>query len=766
MKILLWSSIGTFIIIGSSVILFIMRRPDRILRALNWLLTHTIYKIKVVGVENVPKKKGALLVCNHVSYADPPLVLASLKRHVRFLVFRPIYENPFLNPFCRLMRAIPVSLTDPPKAIIKSLQEARRAVEEGHLVCIFAEGALTRTGNMLNFNRGVEYIMKDLDAPIIPMHLDCIWGSIFSFERGKYFWKMPHTTPYPVTISFGKALSAKAKVYEIRLAVQELSADAFKLRGKYQEKLHMAFIREAKKRPFKLCVADSMGVKLNYIQALGSVILLSKKLFTGKEISKEPEMVGVLLAPSSMAALINGAILLAGKIVVNLNYTSSQENLRSAIRQCKMTKIITSRKFLEKLKIEPVEGMILLEDLKSRINPIEKIALVLTVFLLPVFLIKLLFARGDRANVDDIATIIFSSGSTGEPKGVMLSHGNVFSNIQGFWQVANIKANDVIMGILPFFHSFGFSACLCFPLGTGLTAIYHSNPLDGATVGKLVEKYKASIILGTPTFFSAYVRKCAKEQFKTIRYAIAGAEKLQGQFITAFYEKFGIIPFEGYGATELSPIISLSVPDPDNRKEDIIQIGNKLGKVGHPIPGIAAKVVDPETFHLLPFDEEGLLLIKGPNVMKGYLGDSEKTKEVFKEDWYITGDIATIDKDGFIHITDRLSRFSKIAGEMVPHVKIEEEILNILGAQEQACVVTAVSDEKKGEALIVFYKGAMLPDELWRCLNQKEIPKLWIPKRENLCQVADIPLLGSGKRDLKKIKEMAQQMVCRGRENE
>ncbi|MFH1692169.1 MAG: AMP-binding protein [Candidatus Omnitrophota bacterium] len=766
MKIILWSGVGALFVMVAGVIVFVVRGRRRLLHVFNWILTHTVYKIRVVGAENVPRQGGALLVCNHVSYADPPLVLASLKRHVRFLVYRPIYENRFLNPLCRLMGAIPISLTDPPKTIMRSLQEARQAIEEGHLVCIFAEGALTRTGNMLNFNRGVEYIMKGLDAPIIPMHLDCIWGSIFSYERGKYFWKMPRVTPYPITVSFGKALSASTKVHEIRLAVQELSSDAFKLRGKYQEKLHMAFVREAKKRPFKLCVADSAGMKLNYIQALGSSILLSKKLFVGREISKEPEKVGVLLPPSSMAALINGAILLAGKIVVNLNYTSSQESLYSAIRQCKMKKIITSRKFLERLKMESMDSMVFLEDLKSQIHPIEKIAVVLAVFLLPAFLIKLLFVRGDRTNVEDIATIIFSSGSTGEPKGVMLSHANVFSNIQGFWQVANIKANDVIMGILPFFHSFGFSACLCFPLGTGLTAVYHSNPLDGATIGKLVEKYKASIILGTPTFFSSYIRKCKKEQFRTLRYAIAGAEKLQSQFVTAFYEKFGIVPFEGYGATELSPIISLSVPDPDNRKEDIIQVGNKLGKVGHPIPGVAAKVVDPETFSLLSFDEEGLLLIKGPNVMKGYLGNPEKTKEVFEGDWYITGDIATIDKDGFIHITDRLSRFSKIAGEMVPHIKIEEEVLNILGVQEQACVVTAVSDEKKGEALVIFYKGTVLPDQLWECLNQRDIPKLWIPKKENLCQVADIPLLGSGKRDLKKIKEMAQQMVCRRQKND
>ncbi len=731
-----------------------------ILQVIKWLLTNVIYKIKVVGAENIPESDGALLVCNHVSYADPPLVLASVKRHVRFLVYRPIYENLFLNPLCRSMRAIPVSLNDSPKMIMKSLQEARVAIEEGHLVCIFAEGALSRTGNMLTFNRGFEHIMKDLDAPIIPIHLDCIWGSIFSFERGKYFWKIPQAIPYPVTISIGHPLPSQSKVHQVRLAIQELSADAFKLRGKNQEKLHIAFIREAKKRPFKLCVADSTGLKVNYIQALGSLILLSRKLFRfhEKDTSKV-EMVGILLPSSCMASLINGAVLMAGKIVVNLNYTVSKESMESAIRQCEMKMIITSKKFLEKIKIEPKENMVFLEDLKEKISIFEQILFTVTAFLLPSFLIKIFFVRGDRTNIDDVATIIFSSGSTGEPKGVMLSHGNIFSNIQGFYQVGNVKLDDVILGILPFFHSFGFTAGLCFPVGTGLTAVYHSNPLDAATIGQLIKEYKATILLGTPTFFSAYIRKCTTEQFKTVRYVVAGAEKLQEQFVKAFYEKFHIFPYEGYGATELSPIVSLSVPDPDNTNEDIIQVGNKPGKVGQPIPGVAAKVVDPETYELRSFDEEGLLLIKGPNVMKGYLNNPEKTKEVMKDDWYITGDIATIDKDGFIHITDRLNRFSKIGGEMVPHIKIEQEIQNILGGSESMCAVTAVQDEKRGESLVVFYKGTMEVEDLWEELNQKEIPKLWIPKRENFYQINDIPLLGSGKRDLKRIKEMAQQRV-------
>ena len=756
----------TFLVLGIAsigVTIYICRTlPEVLLKFINWIFTHSIYKVNVVDKDNVPSKGGALLVCNHISYVDPSLIMASLSRQIRFLMYRPIYKNKFINPFCRIMKAIPLSVKDSPKDIIKSLKEARAAVEEGHLVCVFAEGALSRTGNMLNFNRGFEYIMKDIDAPIIPVNIDSIWGSIFSYERGKYLWKIPRKVPYPVTVLFGKPMPSDSKSYQVRLAVQELSADAFKIRGKYQETLHKAFVREAKKRPFKFCMADSSKLEMNYITALGTVMLMSRKLFPVKEDdldAKEAEKVGILLPSSVMASIVNGSALMAGKVPVNLNFTTSKENINYCADLCDMKRIITSRKFIEKIKLEAQDNMVFLEDLKGKISSFEKIISIVAALILPKFMIRLLYSRGNSTNVNQIATIIFSSGSTGKPKGVMLSHGNIFSNIQGFYQVANIQPNDVIMGILPFFHSFGFTAGMCFPVGTGLSVVYHNNPLDASTIGKMVEKYKATIILGTPTFFSAYTRKCTKEQFKTIRYAAAGAEKLQERVVNAFEEKFGIIPYEGYGATELSPIVAMGVKDPIDPGEHIPQMGNKQGKVGHPIPGVAAKIVDPETFEPLEFDTDGLLLIKGPNVMLGYLKDPQKTNEVIKDGWYVTGDIATIDKDGFICVTDRLSRFSKIGGEMVPHIKVEEEILIILNASEPICAVASVADEKKGERLVVLYKGDIDVDALWQELNNKEMPKLWIPKKECYFQVEEIPLLGSGKRDLRKIKELAKSLT-------
>ncbi|MBU1043587.1 MAG: MFS transporter [Candidatus Omnitrophica bacterium] len=752
----------TFLTLGAlsvmATIYILKTLPTAFVRLVNWIVTHTLYRLNIEGFENVPEQGGALLICNHVSYIDAMVALAALKRPVRFIMYRKIYNLPFLHQLCKIMRVIPIDYQDGPKAIVRSLQQARAAIEQGDLVCIFPEGGLTRTGNLLPFNRGFEKIMQGLSAPIIPMYLDNIWGSIFSFHDGKYFWKLPRKTPYPLTVVFGSAMPAESKDYQVRIAVQELGAFACKLRGIYRKKLHLSFIDIVKKQPFKFCMADSTGLKLTYLKTLAAVLLLKGKLFPEKRRPMETnEMIGVLLPASCMGSIVNGAVLFAGKVPVNLNFTLSAESFNSCIKQCRMQSIITSRKFLEKINIPETKQMICLEDIKQNSGFLDKLRAFFQ-SLMPGFLIRLFCVDGDKQNVDDPATVIFSSGSTGEPKGIILSHGNIFSNIEGFYQVFNVQPNDVVVGALPFFHSFGFTATLCFPVGAGIGVVYHSNPMDAGIIGSLTEKFKATIIMGTPTFLAAYVRKCSQQQFKTLRFAVVGAEKLKQQLAEAFKEKFGITPLEGYGATELSPIVSIGYPDYVSKDKRIVQIGNKSGTVGHPLPGIAAKVVDPDTGEILPYDQEGLLLIKGANVMKGYLNNPEKTDQVIKDGWYITGDIAMIDSDGFIQITDRLTRFSKIGGEMVPHIKIEESILEIIGTVDQVCAVTSVGDDKKGEKLVVLHCADINIDHVLRCLSEAGMPNLWIPKKNSFYRVEKIPLLGTGKLDLKGIKTIAQDL--------
>jgi acyl-[acyl-carrier-protein]-phospholipid O-acyltransferase/long-chain-fatty-acid--[acyl-carrier-protein] ligase len=358
--------------------------------------------------------------------------------------------------------------------------------------------------------------------------------------------------------------------------------------------------------------------------------------------------------------------------------------------------------------------------------------------------------KSQRPN--DLATVIFSSGSTGTPKGVMLSHHNIVSNVEGISQVIQFTPKDRMMGVLPLFHSFGFTGTLWLPLLAGFGVVYHPNPTDAKTIGETIQKYQATLFISTSTFYAGYLRRCTKEEFTTLRYVIAGAEKLRDPVVKAYQEKYGITILEGYGCTELAPVVSVNMPDVIDGKEK--QIGNKPGTVGHPIPGVAVKIIDPDTERPLGYGEEGMLLIKGPNLMLGYLNQAGLTDQSLRRGWYVTGDIATVDEDGFIRITDRMTRFSKIGGEMVPHMKIEEVINEVLGSA--ASVVTAVPDEQRGEKLIAFYShNGMSREELWNKLNQSELPKLWIPKRENLHSIDALPVLGSGKVDLKKVKAMA-----------
>jgi acyl-[acyl-carrier-protein]-phospholipid O-acyltransferase/long-chain-fatty-acid--[acyl-carrier-protein] ligase len=310
-----------------------------------------------------------------------------------------------------------------------------------------------------------------------------------------------------------------------------------------------------------------------------------------------------------------------------------------------------------------------------------------------------------------------------------------------------------MLGVLPFFHSFGFTGTLWLPLIAGFGVVYHPNPMDAKTIGELALQYRGTLFISTPTFAAAYIRKCQQEQFAHIRYAIVGAEKLREPVAAAFKEKFGVDLLEGYGCTEMAPIVAVSVPDAGDKGQR--QRGWQPGSVGHPLPGVAAKVVDPETGEGPLFGKDGLLLVKGPNRMAGYLDEPEKTADVMRDGWYVTGDIATIDDAGFIRITDRLSRFSKIGGEMVPHMKVEDEVRSLL-SEQHGCVVTGIPDPVKGERLVVFYTDpALRPHELWERLCQSELPRLWVPKREDLHPIESIPTLGTGKTDLRAMRQLA-----------
>lgn len=466
-------------------------------------------------------------------------------------------------------------------------------------------------------------------------------------------------------------------------------------------------------------------------------------------------MVGLMMPSSVGGALANIATLLAGKVPVNLNFTAGVESIDSAIRQCEIKTILTSKIFVKKAKLDQREEMVYLEDLSKKISLMEKIGHALLTFILPARLIQGFYCP-EKPDPNSLATVIFSSGSTGEPKGVMLSHHNVLSNIESLAQLFWVTKKDKMMGVLPFFHSFGFTVTLWFPLIARFGAVFHPNPMDAKVIGELVQKHKASILISTPTFYNAYIRRCSKEAFASLRYAMVGAEKLRQEIAEAFKEKYRLDLLEGYGCTELAPVACVNVDDVKHGPES--QTGFVSGTVGHPVPGVSVKVVDPDTGITLPSGQEGLLLVKGPNLMVGYLNQPEKTAAAIQDSWYNTGDIARLDGNGFVQITDRLSRFSKIGGEMVPHIKIEEEVSKVLESEE--CAVTAVPDDKKGEKLVVFYvKPETSPETLWSRLKENNMPLLWLPKREHLYPVEELPVLGTGKRDLRALKVLALDAV-------
>jgi acyl-[acyl-carrier-protein]-phospholipid O-acyltransferase/long-chain-fatty-acid--[acyl-carrier-protein] ligase len=725
--------------------------PDSLLRVVLWMLTQTVYRIRVDGRDNIPGKGGALFVSNHLSLVDALLLLASTDRPVRFIMYKGIYEQRWIKPFAKILRVIPISSELRPREMLQALRTASEAIQNGEVVCIFAEGQITRIGHLLPFRRGFERIMKDVEAPIIPVALDGVWGSVFSFEKGRFLWKLPRHIPCRVTVNFGKPLPHTATPFEVRQCVQELMAEAWEHRKAHMRPLHRAFVRSARRHSFRMAMADATSPRVTFSAALMRTVFLARRL---KQVWAGQPMVGLLLPPSVPGALVNFAALLMGKVPVNLNYTVSEATLASCIRQCRIKTVLTSRTFLDKVKLKVPGPVVFLEEVAAKPGAGEKLCALLSAWFLPVGLLERSLGREKRAALDDLATVIFSSGSTGEPKGVMLSHYNIGSNIEQLEQIFGLNRTDGFVGVLPFFHSFGFTGTLCLPAVLGVRVAYHPNPLDAKAIGPLVSQHALTFLLATPTFLQLYMRGCTAEEFGSLRVVATAAEKLPERLATAFEEQFGLRPLEGYGCTECSPTVSVNTHD--FRSAGFRQIGAKRGKIGHPLPGMSVRIVDPQTSAPLPIGQPGLLLVRGPNVMQGYLGRPDKTAEVLRDGWYVTGDIAAIDEDGFLQITDRLSRFSKIGGEMVPHIRIEEKLHELAGTTEQTFVVAGVPDEKKGERLVVLHKLAL--EKLQPCLEklaQSDLPNLWKPRADQFFQIDALPYLGTGKLDLRKAREIA-----------
>lgn len=728
--------------------------PQASVRFLVWLASHTAYRIRVFGLERLPERGGVLLVANHVSWLDGILLLLTTSRPVRIVAFTSNLRSRPLRWLAKLAGVILV--TPGAQAMRAALQSARAALRDGEVVGIFPEGGMTRSGVMQTFRPGVLRVLEGIRIPVIPVYLDELWGSIFSYRGGRLLWKWPRRWPYPISIHFGPPITPPHDGYRVRQAVQDLGADAVRQRTDKSSPITVDFIRSCKQQFFRVKVADSSGMEMTGGSLLMRTLIL-RRLLRRHVLADDETNVGVLLPPSAPAAMVNAALGIDRRVAVNLNYTVSPEVIQACVDQAGIRHVLTSRRVIDKLGIKLNTNLVMLEDLRDKPLWSDKLAGALGAYVVPAgLLIRQLGLQ--KSESDDVLTLVFTSGSTGLPKGVMLTYGNIGSNVEAVRNVVQINRSDVLAGILPFFHSFGYTVTLWTVLSMDVKGVYHFNPLDARQVGQICREHGVTILLATPTFLRSYLRRCEPEEFATTDVVVTGAERLPPDVADAFEERFKVRPIEGYGCTETGPVAAVNVPPSRSRNDS--RVNAKEGTVGRPIPGVSAKIVHLETGQDCGVNEPGMLWIKGPNIMKGYLDMPELTAEVLRDGWYVTGDVAVIDEDGFIRITGRESRFSKIGGEMVPHIRIEEVLATLIGHAEDGfkAAVTAVSDRKKGERLIVLHtKMDKTAEELCKGLSEAGLPNLYIPSPDSFLEIPELPILGTGKLDLKRVREIARE---------
>jgi acyl-[acyl-carrier-protein]-phospholipid O-acyltransferase/long-chain-fatty-acid--[acyl-carrier-protein] ligase len=716
------------------------------------------YDLEVEGIKNIPSSGGVLLLGNHVSWIDWAVVLMSSPRQIKFVMHKPIYEKWYLNWILKLFKAIPISNASS-KQTIKTIA---KELDEGNVVVLFPEGSITRNGHLGEFKRGFELILQQTktDVPVIAFYIRGLWESMFSRANKRY--KRGRRTNC-VTVSFSKPIKKEdATAVTIKKTVKTLSTVSWRTHTENLATIPELIFDRLKQIKSSLIFADTTGVELSGYKFLTASILF-KNILKSK---LKGQNIGLLFPSSAGGAFFNTSVLMLGKTVVNLNFTASIESLKGSVQKAEIKTIIASKKFIDKLKEKgiDIDGVLSLcevlyvEDLKQEVSKSKGLMTLLSVITLPSFILKKIHINKQDKN--STAVIMFSSGSEGVPKGIELTHKNIIGNCQQIAAIINVNDEDIFVGSLPFFHAFGTVVTLFLPLIEGIRCVSHPDPTDGYAIGKLVEKYKATIMLGTSTFFRLYTKnaKVKKEMFESLRLVVAGAEKLSAKVREDFKEKFEKEILEGYGVTETTPVASCNLPTV-KAPDGAVQIGGKIGTVGMPIPGTKFKIVDPETFKELPTNEEGMILVCGVQVMKGYLKDEVKTKEVLinldGETYYITGDKGRVDEDGFLTIVDRFSRFAKLGGEMISLGAIEQKIEKLVSNDEIEFLATSTSDDKKGEKIVLLISHISFEEleDLKIKIKESFDTNLMVPSVYKI--VEEIPKLGSGKKDFAKAKKLA-----------
>jgi acyl-[acyl-carrier-protein]-phospholipid O-acyltransferase/long-chain-fatty-acid--[acyl-carrier-protein] ligase len=716
-------------------------------------IVRLLYRVRSSGLEHFPATGGVLLIANHISYVDVCVLQVACPRPVRFLGYRGLQRSWFFNGCFDLAGVIPIS----PEQPLEAIRIAARALKAGEVVCVFPEGHISRTGQLMEIKKGFELMARQGAVPVVAAALDGLWGSVFSFAGNKYLWKSPRLLPTDVFVAFGRPKPAnEVSTAWARRELLDLGCAAFEERPRLKRHLGRECVRMLTRHPRRCAVVDLTAGRSELAcgRLYAAAAVLSRRL---RATVPEPR-VGIVLPPGSGAFIANLAVMCAGKTPVNLNFTASRDAIEASLKLGGIATVISADALKAKLPNFPWPARTV--DLRAEIAATggkrAMLPWLLAAWLLPNQWCAALLGLprlGDRAE----AGLLFTSGSSGEPKGVVLSHRNLLANCAQISSLSILPETCSLLGCLPVFHSFGFTVTLWYPMLRGCHVVTVPSPLDTRKIIEAIRDERATVFLGAPTFIRPILKKARPGELRTLDLIVTGAEKLPDELFNAFLENFHIEIHQGYGLTETTPATNINQPNPPIvTSTGEFQLGKKLGSVGRLMPGMTARIIDPETGRDLPLTSTGIVLFRGANVFGGYLDDEKKTRGAFRDGWFVTGDLGRFDDDGFLFIEGRLSRFSKIGGEMVPHGTIEQKLIELFDLDQSAgyvVIVTGVPDASKGEALVLLTTTDLSADGVREKLLGAGVPGLWVPKIVR--RVEKIPVLGTGKLDLKLCRELA-----------
>lgn len=709
-------------------------------------------KTEVIGRERIPAG-GVLLIPNRLNFHDLLTVEQNLGgRDFVLLIEADSEYDPLLRAHLERDEVEALEFSRE-KTGLESFKKVLHDELTQDKIVIFVPGAAcSRNGQNCCVPSAILGYLTESRAPLLPLFVDHPAESRLSFQELNDTDK--------IILAFGKPLEREAitlaNFQENLLAAGE---EIYTARTSLDTHLAYAVLCGLKKHGKSTKLVDGTDESvLPFDKLLGAAAALSRLI---KAQTDKPR-VGIILPPGKGGMVANVAVLLAGKIPVNLNFTAGKAAVESCIEQADLDRFITATAFVEKVPNfawpDPAQ-QILLNEVLPKLKPKITLWYLLTKVLPARTLAGMLGVP--RHGGREEAILLFTSGSSGAPKGVVLSHRNILANVNQFGSRIDLHSEDSILGCLPLFHSFGSTVTICYPLIEGINLVTYPSPLEVARLAELIEKYQVALLLATPTFLRGYLRKANKEQLQSLKLIVTGAEKLPKKVAEAFEARFGKPVLEGYGLTETSPASNLNLPDPENDPGGPVDRpkmpAHRPGSVGQMLPGVAIRITDPDTDEPQSLHETGMIWLRGANIFEGYLGQPEKTAEVIRNRWFRTGDIGRLDEDGFLYIEGRLSRFSKIGGEMVPHETVEDAINQALGFNDsdtRKIAIVGVPDDAKGEALVLLTDDPSVDTgELRKKLLDAGLAALWIPKK--LVPVDEIPMLASGKLDIKGCEEAA-----------